>query len=169
MHYVVPNYWTVGGSYGAVGHGSFLPIIELLIQHFLKCIRKIQVENIFSLSPRREVCDSFTEHADLFLQRTAWTSGCSSWFKQGKVNGPLAMWPGSRIVYFELLKEPRYEDYHIKYHSRNRFEFLGNGFSTREYDGRDLSYYLGTAQSPGSLIPSGPLLRNVVSAGIVGT
>jgi hypothetical protein len=69
------------------------------------------------------------------------------------------MWPGSRIVYFELLKEPRYEDYKITYQSRNPFEFLGNGFSTREYDGRDLSYYLGTEESPGSLIPSSPVVK----------
>ncbi|TAQ87444.1 hypothetical protein B7494_g4224 [Chlorociboria aeruginascens] len=156
----IPNYWTVVGSYGPVGHGSFLPIIELLMQYYLKCIKKIQVENIKSLSPRREVCEAFVEHADLFLQRTAWTSGCSSWFKQGKIDGPLAIWPGSRIMYFELLKEPRYEDYNIAYQSQNHFGFLGNGFSTKEYDGSDLSYYLGTEASPGGMLPTGPAVRN---------
>jgi hypothetical protein len=130
-----------------------LPIIELLHRHFLTIVKKMQSENIKSLTPRREVCEAFKEHADLFLKRTAWTSGCSSWFKQGKVDGPLAMWPGSRLTYFELLEKPRYEDYKIDYQSNNPFSFLGNGFSTKEYDGSDLSYYLGTEENPGGMIP----------------
>ncbi|OAL32860.1 hypothetical protein AYO20_07651 [Fonsecaea nubica] len=148
----IPNYWTVTGAYGPLGHGSFLPIIELLMRHFIQVIKKMQTENITAMAPRRAVCDAFIEHADLYLQRTAWASGCRSWFKQGKEDGPLAMWPGSRLLYFELLAQPRYEDYDIKYQSGNPFGFLGNGFTTREYDGRDISYYLGTRDAPGALI-----------------
>jgi hypothetical protein len=165
----VPNYFTVTGPYGPLGHGSFLPIIELLIRNFLTCIKKIQAQNIKSLTPRREVAEAFAEHAQLFLKRTAWTSGCSSWFKQGKVDGPLAMFPGTRLVYMDLLKEPRYEDYRIEYQSGNPFGFLGNGFSTREYDGRDLSYYLGTKQNPGAMMPESPMVARKVTNGVVGT
>ncbi|KAH0844044.1 hypothetical protein FOPE_08839 [Fonsecaea pedrosoi] len=148
----IPNYWTVTGAYGPLGHGSFLPIIELLMHHFIQVIKKMQTENITAMAPRRAVCDAFIEHADLYLQRTAWASGCRSWFKQGKEDGPLAMWPGSRLLFFELLAQPRYEDYDIKYQSGNPFGFLGNGFTTREYDGRDISYYLGTRDAPGALL-----------------
>lgn len=151
--FLVPNYWTVTGPYGPLGHGSLLPIIELLMNNFIACIKRIQVQNIKSLAPRRDVCESFVEHADLFLKRTAWTSGCSSWFKQGKVDGPLTMFPGSRLVFFDLLKEPRYEDYQIEYLSGNPFGFLGNGFSIKEYDGSDLSWYLGNEENPGAVIP----------------
>ncbi|KAK5052671.1 hypothetical protein LTR84_002536 [Exophiala bonariae] len=150
----IPNYWTVTGAYGPLGHGSFLPIIELLMRHFIQVIKKIQTENIAAMAPRRAVCDAFMDHASLFLKRTAWASGCRSWFKQGKEDGPLAMWPGSRLLYFELLAKPRYEDYDVQYQSGNPFGFLGNGFTTREYDGRDLSYYLGTKDALGALIPS---------------
>lgn len=62
------------------------------------------------------------------------------------------MWPGSRLLYFDLLAQPRYEDYNVKYQSGNPFGFLGNGFTTRESDGRDLSYYLGTKEAPGALL-----------------
>lgn len=106
------------------------------------------------MAPQRTVCDAFMDHANLYLKRTAWASGCRSWFKQGKEDGPLAMWPGSRLLYFELLAQPRYEDYDLKYQSGNPFGFLGSGFTTREYDGRDLSYYLGTKDTPGALIPA---------------
>ena len=42
----------------------------------------------------------------------------------------------------ELLREPRYEDYDLKYRSVNRFKFMGNGFTKDEVDGKDLAYYL---------------------------
>jgi cation diffusion facilitator CzcD-associated flavoprotein CzcO len=152
----IPNYWTVTGAYGPLGHGSFLPIIELLMRHFIEIIQKMQTQDIKALAPQRKVCEAFVEHADLFLKRTAWTSGCRSWFKQGKVDGPLAIWPGSRLLYFENLGHPRYEDYDITYVGGNPFGFFGNGFTTREYSGQDLSYYLGTREEPGALIGALP-------------
>ena len=43
----------------------------------------------------------------------------------------------------EVIATPRYEDYDIKYRNRNIWHFLGNGFSTRDTDGRDLTWYMG--------------------------
>jgi len=134
----------MGGPYGPLGHGSFLPIIEILVKNALQCIEKMQKERIKSLTPKPEIAEALKEHAALFLQRTAWSSGCSSWFKQGRVDGPLPMFPGSRLTFLDLLSKPRFEDYIVEYcNPLNMFEFLGNGFDTREFDGRDLSYYLG--------------------------
>ena len=149
----VPNYWQGVGPYGPLGHGSFIPIIELVTTHILKIASKIQRENITSLTPRRDRCEAFVEHADLYLQRTAWSGECRSWFKQGKLGGPLSIFPGSRLVYMDLLKEPRYEDYNIEYRGGNAFGFLGNGFSTREFDGSDLAWYLGSEENMGALLP----------------
>lgn len=70
-------------------------------------------------------------------------------------------------MYFDLLKEPRYEDYEIEYQSGNPFGFLGNGFSTMEYDGSDLSYYLGTEEDPGKQIPPAPAAPKTVGNGVV--
>lgn len=134
----------MGGPYGPLGHGSFLPIIETLARYILQILQKMQVDRVKALTPRPEVIAQFKEHADLYLQRTAWVSGCSSWFKQGRVDGPLPMFPGSRLVYLALLERPRFEHYIFDYCNKlNMFEFLGDGFATREFDGRDLSYYLG--------------------------
>ncbi|KAK5274800.1 hypothetical protein LTR99_004490 [Exophiala xenobiotica] len=140
----MPNYFMMGGPYGPLGHGSFLPILETLAGNIIQCVQKMQKDHIKSLTPKAEIAEQLKEHAALFLQRTAWTSGCSSWFKQGRVDGPLPMFPGSRLIYMDLLATPRFEDYEIEYcNPLNMFEFLGNGFATREFDGRDLSYYLG--------------------------
>ena len=134
----------MGGPYGPLGHGSFLPILETLSRNVLQCIVKMQKDRIKSLTPKAEIAEALKEHAALFLERTAWTSGCSSWFKQGRVDGPLVMFPGSRLAFLELLETPRYEDYKIEYcNPLNMFELLGNGFSTREFNGLDLSNYLG--------------------------
>jgi hypothetical protein len=60
---------------------------------------------------------------------------CSSWFKNGNIHGPvIAIWPGSRLHWFEALKEPRYEDMIIEYLGNNRFEYLGNGYTATELD-----------------------------------
>jgi len=73
-------------------------------------------------------CHSRTEICDRKRSLTA----NSSWFKNGKTHGPVtAIWPGSRLHYFEVLKEPRYEDFDIEY-SGNRFSFLGNGYTSTE-------------------------------------
>ncbi|KIX97341.1 uncharacterized protein Z520_06793 [Fonsecaea multimorphosa CBS 102226] len=140
----IPNYWTMSGPYGPNGHGSFLPVIETLTGNIIQCIQKMQKDRIKSLMPKPQIAEQLREHAQLFLKRTAWTGPCSSWFKQGKIDGPVPMFPASRLVYMDLMANPRFEDYQIEYmNSLNMFEFLGNGFAAREFDGRDLSYYLG--------------------------
>jgi hypothetical protein len=132
-----------------------MPICEMINRHMLQLVKKIQTENIKSLTPKLSVCQKFAEHADLFSKRTAWAGHCRSWFKQGKFDGPLSIFPGSRLIYFDVLSTPRYEDYDIEYKSGNPFGFFGNGFHKMEYDGSDLSYYLGDENHPGALLPTG--------------
>lgn len=139
-----PNHFSYCGPYGPLAHGSFFPLIAKWSDLIIKIITKMQIERIKSLRPKREVAEQFTDHADLYLQRTAWTSPCSSWFKNGRVDGQPTIYPGSRLHFMQLLENPRYEDYTIEYlDPKNMFSFLGNGFATREFDGRDITNYLG--------------------------
>ena len=48
----VPNYFMMGGPYGPLGHGSFLPIIETLASNVIQCVKKMQKDRIKSLTPR---------------------------------------------------------------------------------------------------------------------
>lgn len=49
------------------------------------------------------------------------------------MHGPvIAVWPGSRLHYFEQMRTPRYEDYNITYSSKNRFQYLWNGYTDTE-------------------------------------
>jgi hypothetical protein len=63
------------------------------------------------------------------------------------------MFPGSRVAYFDLLAHPRYEDYHFEYDHGNEFAFMGNGFSIKEFDGSDSTYYLGSGDAPYDMLP----------------
>jgi hypothetical protein len=80
------------------------------------------------------------------MPRTAWVSPCRSWFKGGNADGPVtALHPGSRIHFFHMLEGFRGEDFEYVYDSpvQNRFQYLGNGFSTKELDdGFDSTWYL---------------------------
>ena len=144
-----PNHFSFCGPYGPLGHGSFMPLIERWTQYMLDVINKCQVEHVKSITPKWRAARHFRQHADLFLQRTAWTSPCRSWFKQGKTDGQAAIYPGSRLHFFELMKAPRYEDFEIEYWYENEFAFMGNGFEAREFDGRDITNYLGCLDENG--------------------
>jgi hypothetical protein len=37
------------------------------------------------------------------------------------------LWPGSRIHFFEVMKQPRWEDFNLTPLKGNRFEYFGNG------------------------------------------
>ncbi|KAL2844102.1 dimethylaniline monooxygenase [Aspergillus pseudoustus] len=139
-----PNYFTYSGPYTPVAQGSILSIISMLTCHFLEVIKTMRQQHIRRLSPKEQVVKDFVEHADAFMPRTCWADPCPSWFKQGKKDGPLIMWPGSRLSYFELLEHPYLQDYDIVYwNNNNRFGFMGTGFVDFEFSGnRDLTWYL---------------------------
>jgi hypothetical protein len=144
-----PNHFSFCGPYGPLGHGSFMPLIEQWTKYMFDIITKAQVENIKSFTPRMDISRQFRQHSDLYLQRTAWTSPCRSWFKQGRIDGQAAVYPGSRLHFLQLLQRPRYEDYDIECWDENIFAFMGNGFEVREFDGRDITNYLGILDKEG--------------------
>ncbi len=56
--------------------------------------------------------------------------------------------PGSSLHYYETIETPRFEDFDYTYQHGNAFEFLGNGWTSRELRDKetggaeDLAYYL---------------------------
>lgn len=66
------------------------------------------------------------------------------------------------------MEKPRYEDFDIEYWDDNRFAFLGNGFDTREYDGRDITNYLGLLDGKDEQPEYGDDLLNKMAGWAVG-
>jgi len=100
------------------------------------------MQSVKSVEPKQKALDDFDQHIQTYMTRTAWSTHCRSWFKNGKIDGPVvALHPGSRVHWFHMLDEPRFEDFEWETFSQNRFAYLGNGFSVREENGRDSTYY----------------------------
>lgn len=105
-------------------------------------MKKLQTQNIKAVAPSEAAVQDFSEHIHEFMKRTAWATPCRSWFKRGTIDGPIvALHPGSRIHWFHMLHSIRFEDWEYKYLSDNRFQYLGNGFSSREDPGLDTTRY----------------------------
>lgn len=132
------------GPNGPASHSSLLPILEWHTRYLFKMINKLQRENIKCFDPKPECVEEFAQYTHTMMKRLVWSSACRSWFKNGKAHGPVtAIWPGSRLHYFESLDEPRFEDYFITYRSKNRYQYLGNGYTQEEIkpDGNPVWYF----------------------------
>lgn len=130
----MPNYFMITGPFTPTAQGSILPLITSKSKHILQIIRKMYVQHIRRMVPRDSAIADFMEHCQTYLPRTCWADPCSSWFKQGRVDGPIAMWPGSRLAYLDVMRAPQWEDYDLEYESGNRFGFLGSGFCASEFE-----------------------------------
>lgn len=107
-------------------------------------IEKMQTENIKSFEPKAGAIRDYYNHTHELMKRLVWSSACRSWFKNGKTHGPVtAIYPGSRLHFFELMKNVRWEDYDVTYRSDNRFQFMGNGytFCEQSVDGDPVWYF----------------------------
>lgn len=92
---------------------------------------------------RSDATHDYNVYTQKFMKGTAWSSGCRSWYKNGKIDGRVtAMYAGSVIHYKEMLESFRTEDFILHYRSSNRFRFMGNGKTIREKNGGDLAYYI---------------------------
>lgn len=105
-------------------------------------MKKMQSQNIKAVAPVPAAIHDFNEHISMYMERTAWATPCRSWFKNGTIDGPIvALHPGSRIHWFHMIEHIRYEDWEFTYKTKNRFQYLGDGFSTREADKLDTTWY----------------------------
>ncbi|KAM5342812.1 hypothetical protein ACJ41O_013778 [Fusarium nematophilum] len=122
-----PNYYTIVGPGATWSSGTLLPSIETTIEYAVKMMAKIQHENIRSISVKQDALDDIYAHFDEFHRGTVFQEECRSWFKDGKQKNRIYLWPGSTIHFLKTIKDPRFEDYDIKYRHKNRFAFIGNG------------------------------------------
>ena len=119
-------------------------------------------EDIASVEPRQQVVDEFVRYGDEIMKTFTWTGNCGShptfeldeiqrlmcsgrsWYKNNRIDGRVtATFAGSAMLYHDMIKHIRPEDFDIRYASRNRFRFMGNGFTQYELeDDVDLAWYV---------------------------
>lgn len=141
------------GPNAPIGHGSVFTLSEHIAKYITTVIKKCQTEGIQAVAPSRAAVDDYFEHISAFMPRTTWAApGGRSWFKAGgREDGAVtALHPGSRIHFFHMLERFRGEDWEYVYlpekgrvGKKNRFAYLGNGFSVKELDPQgDTTWYL---------------------------
>jgi hypothetical protein len=130
------------------------------VEYAVKMMKKIQSEQIRSIAVKQDALDDIYAHFDEFHKTTVWKEECRSWFKDGKMKNRIYLWTGpvscslvvvsksltewQTIHFLKTIKDPRFEDFDIRYRYGNRFAFLGNGqvkASTTEGYG-DLAPYI---------------------------
>lgn len=132
----MPNYFTYLGPGSPLGHGSVVSSLERVTEYIVKFVRKLQTENYSSVVPKAHIPRAYQKQALAWLDKTAWNSNCASTYKNGKPDGPLiSLHPGSRLHYFQLLSNPRWEDFEWTSLCGDEdlaFAWLGNGFIVEE-------------------------------------
>jgi len=122
------------GPNAPVGHGSLMAGLGWTSDYICQWLRKIAAEDIEYVVPKQEAVDEFNAYADEIMQTLVWSGGCQSWYKNHRVDGKVtAVWAGSVIGYKEMIDQIRAEDFDIRYRTKNRFRFMGNGRTKREY------------------------------------
>lgn len=153
-----PSLFTMLGPNSAIGSGSLTKMIETVGDYIIKCVRKIQKDNIAAMVVKEEREKDFTEYADAYFEGTVFTEECRSWYKNKGTGEVVGLWPGSTLHCIEAMRSPRWEDYDYTYiheleareevnglgskRKANRMAWLGNGWSVNQLEERDLAWYL---------------------------
>lgn len=145
----MPNYFTYLGPGSPLGHGSVVTSLERVTEYISKFVTKLQTENYISVVIKPHIPRAYQKQALAWLDKTAWSSHCVSTYKNGKRDGDIiALHPGSRLHFFDLLSNPRWEDYDWKSACEDEdfaFAWMANGFTIEESSkdsGADLTYVL---------------------------
>ncbi|KAI4752869.1 FAD/NAD(P)-binding domain-containing protein [Aureobasidium sp. EXF-3400] len=135
-----PNMYMMLGPNSAIGSGSLTMMIESVGDYVIKCVRKLQKENIKSMTVKAARVRDFLAYSDAYFKNTVFMDDCKSWYRKGDT--VVGLWPGSTLHCIEALRSPRWEDFDCEYDEENQMTWLGNGWSTNQIEGRDLAYYL---------------------------
>ena len=147
-----PNYFMMLGPNAAIGTGTLTTMMEMTGDYIVKCIRKLQKENIRKMEVQKRRVDDFSKIIDNYFKKTVYLDNCSSWYrsKGGKGDRITGLWPGSALHAMECLRSPRWEDFDYVYEGEedggesNRLAWLGNGWSVAqtEPDAADMAHFL---------------------------
>ncbi|KAL5337680.1 monooxygenase [Aspergillus crustosus] len=138
-----PNTFTILGPYTPVSNGPTLIAIEAQADYICTFIDRYQTEPIHSITLKKSASDDFTAHVASFMTHAVWTDSCRNSHNNHKISSRTpTTWPGSTLHYLEAMREPRADDWEIRYEG-NRFSYLGNGVSQTEWEPTaDLAYYI---------------------------
>lgn len=139
-----PNYFTMLGPNSGVSSGSLTKIIESSGDYILRCIRKLQKEDLRSMRISPRAMASWVRHVEIYFRRTVFLDDCRTWYRRN--DRIVGLWPGSTVHAIETLRSPRWEDFEYDYGENatddRLLRWLGNGWSELQLNNGDISYYI---------------------------
>jgi hypothetical protein len=83
----------MNGPNAPFANGSLVYGIECEADYIIKMVQKIQTERIRYVDVKQEALDDWIVHKDEYMKRMVWSGDCSSWYKNGKKDGPVIGMP----------------------------------------------------------------------------
>ncbi|CAI7653527.1 unnamed protein product [Penicillium glandicola] len=146
----MPNLFLFVGPNGAPGAGSTIHMSECTCEYMIKCILKIQRENLRWMMPKESAVGAFMKQVDRYFEKTTFAFTCNNWAKRTANGRMLGYWPGSAVHQRATLANPRFEDF--EYSSFDGEEdcllWMGNGMITATMENTSTTRYLDTVDTP---------------------
>ena len=155
-----PNFFAMLGPNSGAASGSLTRMMEGVAEYIVKCIRKLQKEDIAAMHVSPRSVRDWVGFVDAYFSKTVFIDDCKTWYR--KDNRIFGLWPGTTLHAIEVLKSPRWEDFiyvHADEHNPNlnRLAWMGNGFTEAHLNGGDIAYYIDPEHVD---FPSHPLPEN---------
>ncbi len=107
-----PNFFLMYGPNTNIGSGAVPFNCELQVRYANKCIQYLIENNIDAMSLKQEPLDQYMDYVDDCLSKVVYCHPKSnSWYNTGKNGRSFTNMPFSNFTYWEMTKEPIYENY----------------------------------------------------------
>ena len=105
-----PNFFMLYGPNTNLGHNSILLMIESQSRYISQCVKMIFSKNLKYLNTSPAASLNYNQMIQRKMQKTAWTSGCHSWYMNtdGKI---VNNWPYFTWSYLFKTRRPHWNDF----------------------------------------------------------
>ncbi|KAF2803258.1 FAD/NAD(P)-binding domain-containing protein [Mytilinidion resinicola] len=147
----MPNLFLFLGPNGTAGAGSTIQMSECACEYMIKCVQKLQRENLRWMVPKDVAVRAFMKQVDRYFAKTTFAFMCGQWAKRTPNGRVLGYWPGGAVHQRATLETPRFEDF--EYGSFDEDEedclaWMGNGMIVAQEKDTSTTGYLDTVDVP---------------------
>ncbi|MGR8948969.1 MAG: flavin-containing monooxygenase [Gammaproteobacteria bacterium] len=107
-----PNFFFLVGPNTGLGHNSMVFMIEAQINYIISCLKTLRRNNSTRVELRPDIQHAFSEELQTKMEKTAWMSGCKSWYLSADGKN-YTLWPGFTVSYWFKTRKFNPEHYRL--------------------------------------------------------
>lgn len=107
-----PNLFLIVGPNTGLGHSSMVFMIEAQIRYILGGLKLMRKRELRLLDVRPEAQARYNQELHARLERTVWSSGCTSWYRT-RTGKNTTLWPGFTFEFWRRLLRFDAESYEL--------------------------------------------------------